>query len=564
MNTLSVTHVCRRLFGAIAGVLIAVALGITPAHAVLSDGFFELDGNTVDPSGASLPDDWNSFPAGQGHTTRITNPDLSGGPFLGIINDTNPAVFRNGSKDIQDISAWRYDLGSSPPKDDMLHAYAAAYTATTTTATTTAGDLLIYFGADRASFNGTASLGFWFFKNPVARNDATGRFINPVTNGPATHGEGDVLLAFEYTNGGAVTDVHWYKWSSGALQDMGTIGVSQTSIAGVSCDPTDKLCGSTNGGALTIPWNGTIQAGQFFEGGVNIQKLLPGSDSCFSAFMATSRSSDQPNAAIKNFLLSSFPVCHLAVTKVCLGAEFQSATNTILNTVGGSVVNDGGGPLTNITVGDNPAFDAGTFGFFTCSNGLPTTTPQSPATLAAGASICYKGQHTSNTVSTLDTVTASASTGSGTVSGTASTTCTATPPNAGLSVTKICDVDLELVSGKLALKVNYSGSVTNGDLALTGVEVCEAHEQTYTGTQTPCDVTHTTHTIGNLAAGASAPYSGSYYPTQALTAGGLSTLADPELTVFKDQVMARGTKPAIVGGGIQNSAPNEATCPLCK
>ena len=79
MNTLSVTHLCRRLFGAIAGVLIAVALGITPAHAVLSDGFFELDGNTVDGSTpvTALPDDWNSFPAGQGHTTRITNPDLS-------------------------------------------------------------------------------------------------------------------------------------------------------------------------------------------------------------------------------------------------------------------------------------------------------------------------------------------------------------------------------------------------------------------------------------------------------------------------------------------------------
>lgn len=566
MNTLSVTHICRRLFGAIAGVLIAVALGITPAHAVLNDGFFELDGNTVDPSGASLPDDWNSFPASQGHTTRITNPDLSGGPYLGIISDTSPAVFRNGSKDTQDISAWRYDLGSSPPKDDMLHAYAAAYTATTTTATTTAGDLLIYFGADRASFNGTASLGFWFFKNPVARNDATGTFINPVTNGPATHAEGDVLLAFEYTNGGAVTDVHWYRWTAGHLEDKGTIGVSATSIAGVFCDVNDKLCGSTNSGSLTLPWNGVIQAGQFFEGGVNIPKLLPGSDSCFSAFMATSRSSDQPNASIKNFLLSSFPVCHLTVTKACESAVFQSATNTVLNTVRGSILNDGGGALTNVTLSDNPTFDAGTFGFFTCdANGLPTTTPQSPATLASGASICYRGQHTSNTLSTLDTVTASASTGSGTISGTASTTCTATAPNAGLSVTKICDLDLEVVSGKLALKVNYSGSVTNsGGLALTGVEVCEAHEQTYTGTQTPCDVTHTTISIGSLAAGASANYSGSYYPTQALTAGGLSTLADPELSLFKDQVMARGTKPAIVGGGIQNSPANEATCPLCK
>ena len=46
-------------------------------------------------------------------------------------------------------------------------------------------------------------------------------------------------------------------------------------------------------------------AGQFFEGGINITQLLPGSDSCFSAFMATSRSSAEPNASIKNFVISS-------------------------------------------------------------------------------------------------------------------------------------------------------------------------------------------------------------------------------------------------------------------
>lgn len=565
MKNFSLKHLCRRLTSGIAAALVLAALGITPAHAVLNDGFFELDGNTADSSGASPPDDWDSFPAAQGHTTRITNPDLSSGHYRGIIEDTSPAVFRNGSKDTQDVSAWRYDLGSSPPKDDMLHAYAAAYTASAATSSTSASDLLIYFGADRASFSGTASLGFWFFKNPIARNDATSSFINPNTNAPATHAEGDVLLAFEYTNGGAVTDVHWYKWTGGKLADQGTIGVAATAIAGVFCDPADKLCGSTNSGPLALPWNGTIQAGQFFEGGVNIQKLIPGSDSCFSAFMATSRSSDQPNASIKNFLLSQFPVCHLTVTKACESAEYQAATNTVLNTVRGSILNDGGGPLSNITLVDSPAFDAGTFGFFTCdAGGLPTTTTQSAASLAAGASICYRGKHTSTTLSTLDTVTASASTGSGTTSGTASATCTAPPPPAGLSVTKVCDVDLVAQSGQLALKVNYSGSVTNtGGLALSGVEICEAHEVSYSGTQTPCDVTHTTISIGNLAPGESKNYSSNYSPTQALTAGGASTLADPELAVFKDKVMARGSKPAITGGGIQNSVATEATCPLC-
>lgn len=564
MDTDIVFRWCRRLGGVAASALMIAALGMAPAHAVLGDGFFELDGNTADPSGAALPDDWNSFPAGQGHTTRITNADLTQGPFLGIISDTVPAVFRNGSKDTQDVSAWRYDLGSSPPKDDMLHGYAAAYTATTTTATTTAGDLLIYFGADRAAFNGSASLGFWFFKNPVARNDATGSFVNPATNAPATHANGDVLVAFEYTNGGAVTGVRVFKWvgtgTSGSLVDQGTIGVSPTNVAGVSCGPgtTDEVCGSTNGGNVTLPWNGTIQPGQLFEGGVNITKLLPGSDSCFAAFMATSRSSDQSNASIKNFLLSSFPVCHLTVTKQCETAEYRSASNTVLNTVIGSIVNDGGGPLSNVTLSDAPAFDAGSFGFFTCTaGGVPTSTPKSPSSLAAGDSICYRGQYTSGTLTTSDTVTASASTGTGTVSGTASATCSASPPNPGLTVSKSCDVDLAALNNQLVVKVNFSGSVTNGPVALTDVKVCEALNVPV-GTN-PCDVVgHTEIPIGNMAANATAPYSGSYFPST------VPDLTKPELAEFKDQVGAFGTKPAILGGGRQDAVPTEADCFLCK
>jgi hypothetical protein len=558
MNNSLITTLRSRLATAASGALLYAALGMTPAHAVLSDGLFELDGNAADPSGAALPDDWESFPANTAHTLRAT----------GIVSDTVPAVFRNGSKDTQDVSAWRYDLGSSPPKDNMLHGYAAAYTATTTTATTNAGDLLIYFGADRDSFTGTASLGFWFFKNPIARNDATGSFVNPVTGGAATHAEGDVLVAFEYTNGGAVTGVRVFRWQSGALADLGTIGVSATNVAGVFCDPLDEVCGSTNGGSLALSWNGTIAAGQFFEGGVNISKLLPNSDSCFAAFMATSRSSDQPNASIKNFILSSFPVCHLTVTKVCEGAEFQAATNNVLNRYKGRVLNDGGGPLTNITLVDNPAF--ATLNFLTCdANGEPTNTAQSPATLAAGASICYRATNTSNTLVTNDTVTASASTGgSGQATGTASATCTAPAPDVALQVTKTCDVDLELdSSNKLALKVNFGGSVTNtGGATLTGVKVCEAHEISAADASTdPCSITgHAEFSIGTLAPGATQTYGSSYYPTTALTGGGVLTLTDPELAVFKDKAGAQGTKPAILGGGTLLAVPVEASCPLCK
>ena len=559
----------RRRRGLTASVLAGLlALGglIAPAQATLNDGFFALDGNTADPNGQTPPDDWNSFfPPATSNTTRAT----------GIVPDSNPAVFRNGSKDTQDVSAWRFDLGSSPPKDNMLNAYAAAYTATAATATTSVGDLLIYFGADRDSFTGTASLGFWFFKNPVIRDDANGRFINPNTGQPATHANGDTLVAFEYTNGGAVTEVKVYRWNNGALVDAGSIGVSQTNVASVFCDSNDRICGSTNAGPLTLPWNGSIAAGQFFEGGVNITKLFPtGGDSCFAAFMATSRTSDTANASIKNFILSSFPVCKLTVTKQCESAVYRASSGDILNTVVGRILNDGGGLLTNVSLSDNPAFSA-TPSFYTCNaDGTPTTTPKSTASLVAGDSICYRGTHVSSTLVTSDTVTASATGGNTTVTGTASAECTAPPPGPGLlELSKTCDVDFVVESSKLVVRVNYSGQVTNnGATELTNVQVCEIAKENILPADAntdPCDLNPTTyagklviHSIGTLAPGAGSAYSGSYYPSTALTGSGLSTLTDPELSVFKDKVGAKGNRIPILGG-VSKAIPTEATCPLC-
>ena len=554
---------CRRLVSVGAAALLLTALGVMPAHAISTEGLFELDGNVADPSGSALPDDWASFYVvpSQGHTTQTS----------GIVPDTTPSVFR-GSKDTQDISTWGYALGSSPPKDDLQHAYAAAYTATTAVGSTRVGDLLVYFGANRAAFNGTASLGFWFFKNPIALDNPNGRFINPNTNALATHADGDVLVAFEYTNGGAVSGVRLFRWTGagtgGQLVESGSIGVAPTTNPTVFCNGlngNDTICGSNNHDGFTLPWNGAIAPGQFFEGGINLSRVL-GGDTCFAAFMATTRTSSTANATIKNFILGQFPVCHLTVTKSCESAVFQAATNNVLNTVVGRVLNDGGGLLTNISLVDDPAFSTAPV-FYSCTTGgLPTTTTKSPASLPAGDSICFRATQTSNTLSTYDTVTASASAGSSTISGTGSATCVATPPATGLSVTKRCDVDLVADNGKLALKVNYSGSVTNtGGVAVWNVVVCEAHEQTYSAGQTPCDVAHTPHNIGTMAAGAVVEYFGSYFPRVALgtSIAPATPMTNPADAMFKDQASAQGNLPTILGGGPVKAVAVEAACPLC-
>ncbi|MFB9240406.1 hypothetical protein IV454_24505 [Massilia antarctica] len=133
MDTQFIRNARQTMTGAVAGVLLCSTLALAPAHAGVLNGMLVLDGNTADPSGAAPPDDWESFPANQANTVRAT----------GIVADAVPAVFRNDSKDTLDISTWRYDLGSSPPKTDIKNGYAAAYT--------DAGDLVINFGAEAAA-----------------------------------------------------------------------------------------------------------------------------------------------------------------------------------------------------------------------------------------------------------------------------------------------------------------------------------------------------------------------------------------------------------------------------
>lgn len=535
---------CRRCLSVVAAPLLVAALGVAPAYAGLKDSLFELDGNTADDT--TVPgDDWSALSITTTSAIRRST---------GIVADTVPAVFRSGSKDTEDISNWRYDLGSSPPKDDIVHAYAVAYTATETA---NAGDLLIYFGADRKAFSGTASLGFWFFKQQITRSDSTRGFVNAATNTQATHTEGDALVAFEYTNGGGVTEVRVYTWHNNALVLKSALGLAPTNKPGVFCDPDERICGSTNSSRITLATGETVEAGQFFEGGINITQLV-GLDYCFASFMATSRSSDTTNASVKNFILGSFPVCHLTVTKSCDGSEYQAASETVLFTVKGAVINDGGGPLTNISLVDSPAFNAGSLQYYTCdAGGQPTTTLTSlPTTLAVGASVCYRGKYTSSTLTKYDEITASANTGSSTITGTANATCTGTAPLTGLSITKACDLDLVQQSGQLGVKVNFAGSVTNdGEVALKNVSVCESHEGS-----SACNVTVT---VGDLAPKETKPYSGYYMPSLALNSAGATSLTEPKNVLFKDLAKATGTPPAIFGTATVSSPPVEATCTLC-
>src|SRR6266496_761347 len=197
----------------------------------------ELDGDIFDdPPGT--PDDWTTL-----------NCDGLGGAFIktGVIPDApNATIFtQGGSKDISDVTEWKYTDGSVPDKDDIENAYAAKYTGPT-------GDTILAFGADRFANTGTAFIGVWFFKNPIGLGPPAGNGTGPFTG---AHSVGDVLVLSTFTQGGSIATSKVFEWvGTGGDQKQGTMN-DITATA-----PANAVFSISNGAAQAIP--GTCSAWQ--------------------------------------------------------------------------------------------------------------------------------------------------------------------------------------------------------------------------------------------------------------------------------------------------------------
>ena len=272
--------------------LCAVVAGIVmvpSALAVHDEGLFELDGDAVDA--AATGQDWDT----------VSKPPAIDSVFVTDPFDsaTDNVYTGGGSKDDLDIPSWEWkDAQPSPDKDDLEHAYAAAYSKD--------GQLYLYFGADRFAVNGSANVGFWFLQGGVA----------PVAGGTfsGTHQDGDVFVASEFTNGGAIPHIVVYRWQSGALVK---VGENDPATTGASCNAADTVCAVVNSSDESSPWNfvpkgssadSDFPAGAFFEGGINLTSLFP-TLPCISSFIASTRTSFEPNSQLKDFAFGMIDVC---------------------------------------------------------------------------------------------------------------------------------------------------------------------------------------------------------------------------------------------------------------
>src|SRR5574341_1472658 len=294
---------------ALVGVLLALSVGV--ALAVHDLGLFELDRNATDQAGGG--DDWATLYAGGGGAKEFTGilPDIGA--------DGGTQFQGGGSKDDLDITQWLWKAGEPLDKDDITNAYAAAYVNTVDTGNNNVGDLIIYYGLDRFSANGSAQVGFWFLQDPNfgLTNIASGGGFKF----SGVHMDNDVLVQSNFSQGGVIDRITVYKWQSGALVQV----LSVADCLGPPASPADDpACGTVNRSPQTAPWPytpkanegspGTFLTGGFFEGGLNITRLIP-NVGCFTGFLAETRTSTPFDARLKDFVTGNFSLCSIAVDK---------------------------------------------------------------------------------------------------------------------------------------------------------------------------------------------------------------------------------------------------------
>jgi hypothetical protein len=528
------------------------ALALTPNLSAALDVDtldFELDANATDEV-ANPDDDWATPPnAG------------SAAEFTGILEDLGGAgdqIFAGNNKDIQDLSAWSHKPGplTGPDKNDITNAYAAAYEA--------GGSTIVYFGADRFSNVGDAFLGFWFFRATVSTN-ADGTFSGVHTDGDGMNGGGDVLLLVNYPQGAnALPEIQVLYWETsctkaannnpqpGQCADINLLLKAKQTGAQCSAGvPNQDFCAITNPGEIIAPWTYTPKSGtagmfpseSFYEGGINLAIL--GGNNCFSSFMAESRSSKEYNATLKDFVLSSFELCSVAIAKDCTdGTLNQNETGFVYN-YSIVVTNDGGGTLYDLEVVDNsgtPA-NAADDDTFTLS------------TLAAGATHTFTGSFDSTLnppTNTATVVAAGSSGGAQTVTAQGSDTCPQVDRDPSISVTKCCTTTLTTNDNNVVIGVNFSGQVCNATSGSSGVTLSSVTVTDDSGT--PSDATDDQVVYGpaTLAPEACASFSGTYTPN-------VTNSSDPQTASFTDTVVAVGT--STLFGQAEDTASD--TCTVC-
>ena len=459
---------------------------------------FELDGNSADAAGA--PDDWNTLNGTTGQNGTCTGECKL--KVFAVDGDGQTIFTGGGSKDNADVTSWQYKNGSVPPKDEIQNAYAASYNAPN-------GDVIIYFGADREAVNGDANIGIWFFQNQVGPN-GSGGFTG-------SHANGDVFIVSAFTIGGTTPTIQVYEWDNACVgADNNSPQVGQCADknmrvlfnalqACASLGTGEAACARVNSGPINVSWpyrpskgavGDPIPAAGFFEGGINVTELFAGigrTRPCFASFLVETRSSQSIDAVLKDFVSGNFPQCRISVAKSCACNAFRPDGSGFDYSFRGTVTNDGGGTLFDVTVQDQgKTYSCGTLDVNQTKN-FPSADCTGPAATFSAATFPTTNQATASGRTGSDSSSPTVSASTDPVSCNSQEPAGACTPNAQLTVDKVCVTALQVLGTNVVVRVDYTGRVHNGgNVNINSVQVTEDDnadgtiDQTFSvGTLTP-------------------------------------------------------------------------------
>jgi uncharacterized repeat protein (TIGR01451 family) len=538
-------------------------------------GPFQLDGNAVTDTGspfAASSEDWDKalgVVAG-GHSIANT------GVVVDITNSTSDNEFTGGSsKDIYDISQWLWNTSKPQGKDDIAHAFAAAYVLPN-------GHTAIYFGLDRYDGSGDATAGFWFLQDgTVAVNNNKSGGANGGFNG--THKKGDFLIVSDFSTGGAVSTIQVFQWQGSDGPTGHLVNVTPLISSNATCDITKgnaTLCAITNATTQTSPWtfadksgSSSFLHGEFLEGGIDLNAIFTSDVPCVTTFMAETRASNSPTSTLSDFSPPrSFPLCGIGVTKSCPQGAVNSAGTGFTYGYNGTVTNTGIGTVTNVVITDHLPANATNLssdnGSFTVASLAPHQCVRWPGgDDCSSANPVLYAHFDSATNGPVNSAMAVADTPSGATVTAASDSDPNTPGNQPaqcpsvqvsptLSIDKLCGPTcLTSGSGGDLVRVNFTGKVCNtSNVQLSNVQVTDVLDNgglLVSGSSSIVSTTTGFALGGSLAPGACANLSGSYLPASGLDANG----------GFADHLHATAT--STLGGSTPPQDSASRDCPVC-
>jgi hypothetical protein len=265
------------------------------AQTLAGSTFESSDGDFVASSGA---EDWASF--------TVSQIVAAGGAVKDdIVNSQSDNAFGQGTKE-DDLSP-TVKLGSIPPNKSDLRRF---YLYPEEKQLQDGVHHFVYLAWERTNVLGSANMDFEL--NQLPQPDLT-------TNGTKSLNrmEGDILITFDFTNGGSTASVNVLRWvTSGATSQCEASNALPCWGNKVKASDLGEANGAVNSTTVTDPNSGvSLAANEFGEAGVDLTAagifpIAPTTCTSFSSVYLKSRASASFTAEIKDLV----PPAHITIT----------------------------------------------------------------------------------------------------------------------------------------------------------------------------------------------------------------------------------------------------------